>query len=91
MTIGGAYSSSGNAWIQSIVGETYGKIVGDTYKTDDAGNRIYNSDGLPVRSDETQVLGDGVYKWTGGFRNEFMYKNLFLSFLLDFKFGAKLF
>ena len=91
LTIEGAYSRSGNASIQCIVGESYGKIVGYTYKTDDAGNRIYNSDGLPVRSDETQVLGDGVYKWTGGFRNEFMYKNLFLSFLLDFKFGAKLF
>ncbi|MGL4852670.1 MAG: SusC/RagA family TonB-linked outer membrane protein [Phocaeicola sp.] len=91
LTIDGAYSRSGNASIQCIVGESYGKIVGYKYKTDANGNRVYNSDGLPMRSDGTEVLGDGVYKLTGGFMNEFKYKNVFLSFLLDFKFGAKIF
>ena len=36
-------------------------------------------------------MGNGVYKFTGGWRNAFNYKNFSLSFLLDFKFGASIF
>jgi len=91
ITIDGAQSRSGQATIRNIVGDSYGQIVGYKYKTDASGNRVYNADGLPVRSDDVQVLGNGVYKWTGGFHNDFTYKNFTLSFLLDFKLGAKLF
>ncbi len=91
ITIDGAQSRSGQASIRNIVGDSYGQIVGYKYKTDAKGNKVYNPDGLPVRSDDVEVLGDGVYKWTGGFHNDFTYKNFTLSFLLDFKLGAKLF
>jgi TonB-linked SusC/RagA family outer membrane protein len=91
LTIDGANSRSGNASIRNIVGESYGQVVGYKYKTDDNGNRVYSSDGLPVRSDDVEILGDGVYKWTGGFHNDLSYKNFTLSFLLDFKLGAKIF
>jgi TonB-linked SusC/RagA family outer membrane protein len=91
LSIDGATSRSGNATIENIIGGSYGQIVGYKYKTDSKGNRVYTSDGLPDRSDNVEVLGDGVYKWTGGFHNDFTYKNITLSFLLDFKFGAKLF
>ena len=91
LTIDGANSRSGNASIQNIVNEPYGQIVGYKYKTDDNGNRVYTSDGLPERSDDVERLGNGVYKWTGGFHNDFSYKNFSLSFLVDFKLGAKLF
>ncbi|WP_199898649.1 SusC/RagA family TonB-linked outer membrane protein [Prolixibacter bellariivorans] len=91
LTIDGANSRSGNASIQNIVNEPYGQIVGYKYKTDNNGNRVYTSDGLPERSDDVERLGNGVYKWTGGFHNNFSYKNFILSFLVDFKFGAKLF
>ena len=91
LMIDGANSRSGNASIRNIVNESYGQIVGYKYKTDESGNRVYTSDGLPVRSDDVEVLGDGVYKWTGGFYNDFSYKNFTLSFLLDFKLGAKIF
>jgi len=90
MTIDGA-EAAGNVSIKNIVGERYGKIVGYKYKTDANGNRMFDEKGLPVRSDEQEVLGDGVYKLTGGFKNDFTYKDFSLSFLLDFKFGAKLF
>nr|WP_321485216.1 SusC/RagA family TonB-linked outer membrane protein [uncultured Draconibacterium sp.] len=91
LAIDGATARRGNATIRNIVGQPYGQIVGYTYKTDGNGNRVYTADGLPVRSDDVEVLGDGVYKWTGGFHNDFSYKNLTLAFLLDFKVGAKLF
>ena len=32
-----------------------------------------------------------MYKLTGGWRNQFEYKNFTLAFLVDFKFGAKIF
>jgi TonB-linked SusC/RagA family outer membrane protein len=91
LSIDGATSRSGNATIEDIVGKPYGQIVGYKYKTDSKGNRVYTSDGLPVRSDDVEILGNGVYKLTGGFHNDFTYKNITLSFLLDFKFGAKIF
>jgi TonB-linked SusC/RagA family outer membrane protein len=91
LTIDGANARRGNASIRNIVGEQYGQIVGYKYKTDDNGNRVYTSDGLPVRSDDVEILGNGVYKWTGGFYNDFSFKNFALSFLIDFKQGAKIF
>jgi TonB-linked SusC/RagA family outer membrane protein len=91
LTLEGAESRSGNATIRNIVGEPYGQIVGYKYKTDESGNRVYTSDGLPVRSDDVETLGNSVYKWTGGFHNDFSYKNFTLSFLIDFKQGAKIF
>ncbi|WP_312789885.1 SusC/RagA family TonB-linked outer membrane protein [Sphingobacterium sp.] len=86
----GAISRSGNASVQNVVGRSYGQIVGFKYKTDADGNRIFK-DGLPVRSDAVEVLGSGVYRFTGGFRNDFTYKNFSLGMLLDVKLGAKIF
>lgn len=91
ISIEGAVANGGNASIQNIVGLTYGQIVGYKYKTDAQGNRVFNADGLPLRSDDLEVLGSGVYRFTGGFRNEFTYKNFRLSLLLDTKLGAKIF
>lgn len=91
LTFEGGVSRSGNASVQNIVGLPYGQIVGYKYKTDASGNRIFDDKGLPVRSDGVEVLGNGVYRFTGGFRNDFTYKNFSLGMLLDFKLGAKIF
>ena len=91
IAIEGAIANSGNASIQNIVGLSYGQIVGYKYKTDAQGNRIFDQNGLPVRSTNQEVLGTGVYRFTGGFRNEFTYKNFKLGLLLDTKLGAKIF
>jgi len=60
-------------------------------------NIIY-SDGIsnPAPAGEPEQsgvipLGSGMYKVTGGLTNEFHYKNLALSFLVDFKYGAKIY
>ncbi len=86
----GGQSNGGNASIQNIIGLSYGQIVGYKFKTDENGNRIFK-DGLPVRSDKVEVLGNGVYRFTGGFRNDFNYKNFNLGLLLDVKLGAKVY
>src|SRR5262249_3253764 len=47
--------------------------------------------GMPLRSDKIENLGSGVYKQTGGLSNELHYKDFFFNFLIDFKFGAKIY
>lgn len=91
LEIEGASARSGGAVIRSIVGEPYGQIVGYTYQRDDNGNIVYDSSGIPQRSEQLEVLGNGVYRLTGGFRNDFSYKNFSLGLLLDFKWGLNCF
>lgn len=90
LTLDGANSRVGSVSVQNILGHPYGELVGYEYKRTSDGQVIFEN-GLPVHSDEVQVLGNGVYKVTGGWRNEFTYKNITLSFLIDFKAGAKMF
>lgn len=83
--------------ISNVVGLPYGQIMGYAYKRDSKGNKIF-SDGTtdPVPAGEPvptglQPLGSTVYKQTGGFSNEFHYKDFSLTLLVDFKYGAKLY
>jgi TonB-linked SusC/RagA family outer membrane protein len=81
----------GNFSIRQVVGQEYGQLFGYAYLRDPHGNKIFGADGLPLRTDDLVSLGSGVYKTTGGFSNDFRFKNFTLSTLLDFKFGAKVY
>ena len=87
--IEGAESRNGNVYIFDVVGSAYGEIIGNKYKRDENGNLLLKK-GLPQAGEQTS-LGNGVYKWTGGWKNSVKYKNFTLTFLLDAKFGAKIF
>ena len=83
--------------INNVVGMPYGQIMGYAYKRDDKGNKIF-SDGVtsPAPAGEPEPtgimpLGSTVYKQSGGFTNEFHYRNFSFTILIDFKFGAKLY
>ena len=89
LSIDGANSRAGNVSVQNIVGQPYGQLVGYKYKRHN-GEIVYK-DGIPEHEDELSILGNGVYKLTGGWNNRFTYKNITLNLLVDFKFGAKLF
>jgi len=98
VVIDGAYPRWGSeVSISNVVGRSYGQIMGFAYKRDQRGNIIYsdgNSNPAPAGEPEpTGVipLGSGMYKETGGLNNEFHYKNFSLSFLIDFKYGAKIY
>lgn len=90
LAIDGATSNVGNVGIYNVVGSSYGEIIGYQYKRDENGNLLLK-DGLPQNSDDQVSLGNGVYKYTGGWSNTLRYKNISLSFLIDFKLGADLF
>ncbi len=89
--ITGAYARWGSEVnISNVVGLPYGQIMGYDYTYDKSGNRVFNSSGEPVQS-PVKPLGSGQYKQTGGLTNEFHYKGFLLSFLIDYKFGAKIY
>ena len=90
LAIDGATSRVGGVSVQNVVGSSYGELIGHKYKRDDQGNIVFK-DGVAQASDDLESLGNGVYKFTGGWSNSLKYKDFTLSFLFDFKFGAKLF
>ena len=84
-------SANGNAYIKNNVGKTYGAIYGYRMQRNADGVPIFDNSGLPAQTDINQELGKGVPPMTMGFTSEFRYKNLSLSFLVDGKFGNKIF
>ncbi|MBQ8501733.1 MAG: SusC/RagA family TonB-linked outer membrane protein [Bacteroides sp.] len=76
------------ALIQAVEGESYGVIVGKRLKRTANGEVIYGNNGLPEVGDELEVLGNGVYDWTGGLATTLSWKGLTLNALFDIKWGA---
>lgn len=52
------------------------------------GQKIYDTKGLPIRKDKPEYLGTSNPDWMLGLTNTFTYKNLSLSFLLDYRHGG---
>jgi TonB-linked SusC/RagA family outer membrane protein len=86
-----------NGFVQQIVGEEMGQIVGYGYKRDDGsvnpdnkGKIVYAPSGLPIRTAGLIPFGSALPKWTGGIMNSLTYKGIVASILIDFKLGGKL-
>jgi len=91
LALPGASPRTENAYVYHYEGQSFGMIAGNKAKTDANGNVIYNSaNGIPLQS-EIVPLGKGVPPLTMGISNTFSYKNLSLGFLIDGKFGAKMY
>lgn len=84
-------SRTQSAYVYHFEGQPFGMLAGYKALTDANGNIVYNTaTGAPMRS-EFMMLGRGVPPLTMGLTNTFNYKNFSLSFLIDAKFGAKLY
>lgn len=81
-------SRTGRAFVQHIVGKPFAQVVAYDYMRDDAGNLVLTPTGLPQAAAEPTAQGTGVHPITGGWSNDITYKNVSLSFLIDFKYGA---
>ncbi|WP_215224039.1 SusC/RagA family TonB-linked outer membrane protein [Echinicola shivajiensis] len=81
------------AYIHNIEGLPYGQVTGYKYLRDASGNIMHNASGLPMRDEEAGIVpfGSGVHPFTGGFSNNFTYKNFDFGFLIDYKMGAVIF
>ena len=78
-------------YIKHIVGYPFGMITGYVQKTDGQGNKVYEANGSPVRSDVYEILGNGVADLTGGLNNTISWNRISLNCLIDFKFGGDIY
>ena len=86
-----AQSVNGWAFLDNIVGKPFATLVGTSMLKDTKGNTIFStSSGEPVVG-PLKPLGSSVAPTTMGLTNEFRYKRFAFSFLLDGKFGNKVF
>lgn len=89
-SIGISTSRSGNGFTQNIVGLPTTQVMAFDYKRDANGSIVKDASGVPVQGD-LKAYGSAYAKWIAGWNNEFTYKKLTLSVLMDGKFGGKLF
>jgi TonB-linked SusC/RagA family outer membrane protein len=73
--------------IEARQGQPYGTIFGTSFARDSAGN-LLTSGGIPY-SGGFKVLGNIQPKWTGGWNNQFNFKNVSLGLLVDVRRGGK--
>ncbi len=73
--------------IKHIVGQPFGTITGVTQKMIN-GQPVYTNEGIPVRNDVYEAIGQSVAPFTGGITNDFSFKGFNLNFLIDTKIGG---
>lgn len=94
ITLGSATPDWGSiAYIQQIVGKSSQHIIALTPATDHKGRIIIDQDmGAPDPSLAVpKDFGSAISPWALGLNNTFRYGNVSLSFLIDGKFGGKVF
>ena len=79
-----------NGEVRHVVGEEMGQIAGFGYARSAKGERIFQSNGLPLRTTNLVLFGSALPKWIGGFTNSFNYKGVHLSVFIDYKLGNKM-
>ncbi|HEX3008794.1 MAG TPA: hypothetical protein VHO90_14395, partial [Bacteroidales bacterium] len=88
-------SLQGGVTINARKGEPLGTIQGTDYvyynNIRKSENRIIEDGIYQVTPTSDQIIGDINPDWTAGFRNTFRYKNIDLSFLIDWKHGGDIF
>lgn len=88
INLGQNRATLGNAVTAFVVGEAGPQIRAYDYTYDSSGNIVLDDAGLPVRG-EFKNFGSVLPNFYGGWNNSFNYKNLSLSFLIDFNYGNK--
>ena len=81
-------SSVGDASIIAKVGGTSGDLWGYKLARNKNGDVVIGANGLPERSSEIEYVGCVNPDWKAGFYNEFTYKNIKFSFLIDGQMGG---
>ncbi len=77
--------------VVAMPGKSYGSILGYDNQKDTNGNIILDATTLqPLLSTNREILGKGIFDWTGGLSTTLYYKNFSLDAVLDVKYGADL-
>lgn len=83
-------SRTGYGFVQHQLDMPSFQIMAYDYKYDENGDIVYLASGVPDRGALT-AMGSAIPKWTAGWNNELTYKRLNMSFLLEGKWGAKIY
>ncbi len=86
--LGSNRGTLGNAVTAYIKGSAGPQILAYDYKRSANGDIIVDASGLPVQG-ELVKMGSVLPKVYGGITNEFSYKSVSFSFLIDYNFGNK--
>ena len=88
-------------YVTAEVGEPYGTIKGRKYlrqnvpaggsDCDATGPIVHDGDGLPLRTGDLCVIGNGTPDLIGGISSSVRWKNLTVGMLFDMRFGGDLF
>ena len=73
----------GSVSIIGKVGGTTGDLWGYKLVRNENGDVVINENGLPAQAPEIEYVGCALPAWKAGLYNEFSYKNLRFSFLID--------
>lgn len=77
--------------VRQVVGKPLGQLYGYGFLRDEQGRIVHDpGNGRPLRIPEQIPFGSAVPTWVGGIINSINYKDLSLSFLIDFKLGHKM-
>lgn len=70
------------------VGRSYGAMYAQVYKKNELGQILCGADGNPKQAADMEYIGDVQADWRGGWQNQFRYKNIGLSVMIDFQKGG---
>jgi TonB-linked SusC/RagA family outer membrane protein len=74
--------------LRQVVGQPLGQLYGFGYLRDAQGRQVFDpNNGRPLRTPNQISFGTAIPIWVGGIFNNFNYKGINLSFLIDFKLG----
>jgi TonB-linked SusC/RagA family outer membrane protein len=92
--LGGSYREASLFLTRPKNGEygSYGDLFGKVYLKDAGGNYIIGTNGLPtVSANFDNYVGNANSNYLAGFNNSFSYKKVSASFLIDGRFGGKVY
>ena len=84
VSLGGLSTTS----LVALEGMPLALIEGSVPQTNDEGQIVVDSNGIPIAASTKEIYGDTQYDYTLGFTNEFSYKNLSLNFTFDLREGG---
>lgn len=84
-------SRTTTGFVKHVLGMPSYQVMVRDFKRDNKGNLVVDASGFPLPSDNLVSAGNAVPPTTGGWSNDFSYKNFRLGFLIDYKFGGVLF
>lgn len=81
-------SVGGVVFYNAVVGGSLGDMYGYKLLRTPDGQVIYGDNGLPVRPDNIEKVGNAFPKWRAGLQNDFKIKNFTISFSFDGQYGG---